>query len=292
MANHFSLPKGSVQIQMIPSAKGVASQLQEALPLDGKVPPIAKTVPTLLCHEEGSIISESVAMAEELHTRHPDAGLFPSDPKARAACRTLVSEMATGFSALRSECPMNFRYRYADSRPSPEVLKDIDRLEKIWEYARDTAAVGDGPWLLGQDYTVADAFFAPIVVRIAGYSLPLNTSFAKQYTETHFADPVFRRWRTLAMTFEGSDRYSKPYQVAPTHSWPGPKPLAAKALESLGDRKCENDKCPYSGLALTDYLELTDSKRVFGFCNPHCRDKTVVDPEAYPEFMELVNSKK
>ena len=28
--------------------------------------------------------------------------------------------------------------------------------------------------------------------------------------------------------------------------------------------------------------------RVFGFCNPFCRDKTVQDPGAWPKFMAIL----
>ena len=50
----------------------------------------------------------------------------------------------------------------------------------------------------------------------------------------------------------------------------------------------ENETCPYSGDAVTDFLRIDD--RVFGFCNPFCRDKTLADPAAWPEFMALYST--
>ena len=67
--------------------------------------------------------------------------------------------------------------------------------------------------------------------------------------------------------------------------WPGPKPLSAAAV---AEGTPENDVCPYSGKAIIDLLEIDG--RVFGFCNPFCRDKTIADPEAWPDFMAIYQS--
>ena len=116
----------------------------------------ARTVPTLVC-DDGAIISESAAIAEELAQRHPEAGLWPKDANARAIARTLLAEMASGFTSLRGDCPMSLRVCYSDSKPSEAVLADLKRLERIWENARANR-VTDGPWLLGE-CSAADAFF-------------------------------------------------------------------------------------------------------------------------------------
>ena len=138
----------------------------------------ARTVPTLVCHD-GAVVSESAAIAEELATRHPKAGIWPIDPKARAVARTLLSEMASGFTALRGDCPMSLRVCYADCSPSDAVRTDLARLEEIWAYAR-THRVSDGPWLLG-DYSAADAFLhlllaALRVIRCLLMTMPLPMS--------------------------------------------------------------------------------------------------------------------
>lgn len=237
----------------------------------------AKTVPTL-CTDDGAVIGESLAIAEELASRHPEAGLWPSDPKARATARCLASEMHAGFTALRSHCPMNLRRSYVDFDVPEAVLADLQRIELIWSDAR-AAAVEPGPWLCGA-YSVADAFFAPVAARIAGFSLPVGP-VAAAYVEAHLADPAFRRWRAMGLA-KGEDL---PWYAQDLHTrpWPGPEPRAAKAVES---GPSVNTACPYSGKPVTDYLEM-DGK-VWGFCNPFCRDKTVADPEAWPAFVEMV----
>src|SRR5690606_10974261 len=124
----------------------------------------AKTVPALKL-ADGTVIPESLAIAETLHERHPEAGIWPADPRARAVARFYAAEMHAGFAALREACPMNLRASYADF-PVPEAVKaDLARLEALW--GRALAAHG-GPWLFGA-YSAADAFFAPVASRIATY---------------------------------------------------------------------------------------------------------------------------
>jgi glutathione S-transferase len=239
----------------------------------------AKTAPTMRT-PEGSIVPETIAIAEELATRHPDASLWPTDPHARATARVLAAEMHAGFTALRSYCPMNLRVSYTDCQPPEDVLKDLNRLETLWSWARDTTRTTT-PWLCGP-YSAADAFFAPVAARIATYNLPV-TPEAQLYVNAHLAHPSFRRWRAMGMV-DGPDQdfYRRDY---PRRDWPGPVRLPATATEGT---KAENTACPYSGQPVTHTLSL--SGRRFGFCNAFCRDKTVADPEAWPKFMALYQS--
>jgi glutathione S-transferase len=92
---------------------------------------ISKTVPTLFIDGGGTEISDSLAMAEELASRHPKAGIWPSDPNARAIARTLAAEMHSSFMDLRSECPMNLKVAYKAAPVSDGVGKDLRRLETL-----------------------------------------------------------------------------------------------------------------------------------------------------------------
>ncbi|MGI9368301.1 MAG: glutathione S-transferase N-terminal domain-containing protein, partial [Ruegeria sp.] len=65
----------------------------------------ARLVPVLQL-PDGTIVAESIAMAETLAERHPKAGLWPDDPASRATARWLCAEMVAGFHALRAQCPM------------------------------------------------------------------------------------------------------------------------------------------------------------------------------------------
>ncbi|WP_166416993.1 glutathione S-transferase [Cochlodiniinecator piscidefendens] len=238
----------------------------------------ARTVPTLIT-PEGAVVSESIAIAEELASRHPEAGVWPVDPKARAVARTLTAEMHAGFGALREMCPMNLRVAYTDFTPNDAVVADLRRLDLIWDHARQ-AKIGDGPWLLG-DYSAADAFFAPVAARIAGYGLRVSPS-AQAYVDAHLSDLAFRRWRAMGLV-RGEDLpwYRRDFAKG---SWPGPEPMTAQ----IANGPSENATCPYSGDPSVDFL--TIEGRVFGFCNPFCRDKTMADPAAWPAFMKIYQS--
>lgn len=242
---------------------------------DGYFP--GRTAPTMRT-PEGTVVPETIAIAEELATRHPDAGLWPTDPHTRATARVLAAEMHAGLAALRSHCPMNLRVSYTDCAPPQGVLDDLARLETLWAWARETTD-SQGPWLCG-DYSAADAFFAPVATRIATYNLPIGTD-AMAYVQAHLAHPSFRRWRAMGLV-DGADQdfYRRAY---PRRDWPGPRPLPARAVEGTAT---ENAACPYSGRPVTHALELEG--RRFGFCNAFCRDKTAADPEAWPKFMALV----
>lgn len=237
-----------------------------------------KTAPTMRT-PDGVVVPETIAIAEELATRHPQAGFWPADPKARAVARVLAAEMHAGFTALRGYCPMNLRVSYTDCAPPADVLADLARLEVIWNWAWDQT--GSKVWLCG-DYSAADVFFAPVATRIATYNLPVSPR-AMEYVQAHLAHPSFRKWRAMGMV-DGADQdfYYRDYA---RRDWPGPKPLPARAVDGTAS---ENATCPYSGKPVTHVLEL--SGRRFGFCNAFCRDKTAADPEAWPAFMAIYQS--
>lgn len=261
---HFGIPCGERFVSF--TAGTVADQLPSLSPV--------RTVPTVIA-EDGTVISDSLAIAEELADRHPDAGLWPNDPQARAAGRSLAAEMHSGFAALREHCPMNLRCAYIGYTPPEEVTHDLSRIQKIWIHALETFG---GPWLCG-NYSVADAFYAPVAARIAGYGLAVETE-AQTYVDAHLTDPDFRRWRAMSL-IDGPDlaQYARDYE---RRDWPGP---ALKQAEAIETGPSENTNCPYSGKPVTHYMRMDD--RVFGFCNAFCRDKTAADPEAWPAFMEL-----
>ena len=252
---------------------------------EGYVP--GRTAPTLRT-AEGDVIPETIAIAEELASRHPEAGIWPQTTAARSVARVLVAEMHAGFGALRNHCPMNLRLSYHDCAPPAAVLEDLARIEALWLWARQKTG-SQTLWLCG-DYCAADAFFAPIAARIAGHNLPVGPE-AQAYVAAHLAHPSFRRWRAMALV-DGADQpvYRRDW---PQRPWPGPVPLPARAiaageLSGPAADHAENSACPYSGLPVTDFMQIDG--RNFGFCNSFCRDKTVADPEAWPAFMALLQN--
>ncbi len=239
----------------------------------------ARTVPTMVT-PEGAVVSDSLAIAEELATRHPEAGHWPADPLARATARTLAAEMHSGFPTLRGRFPVNLHHAYSGVQAPDDVRLELDRLELIWSAAWQ-ATGATGPWLTGP-YSLADAIFAPMATRLATYGFvtgPVGTT----YVAAHLADPALRRWRAMALA-----RHTRldAFELDHPHAaWPGPAPLRARAVDT---GPSENTACPYSGDPVTHFMELAD--RTFGFCNAFCRDKTVADPSAWPAFIAIYHS--
>ena len=232
----------------------------------------ARTVPVASAND-GSQFTDSLTIAEELAHRHPEACLLPSGLQQRATARALMAEMHSSFTSLRADCPMNTRTAYAKTPVSEAVEADLRRLEELWQARKST-------WLFGEHYSVADAFFAPVAARIAGYNLPVSEQ-ARAYVSAHLHHLPFRQFRAWGQTFASQSFYFRDYAIA---KWPGPAPLEARAVDADAAESV-NKNCPYSGNPVTDFLEM--SGRIYGFCNPRCRDKTVLDPSAWPAFMTL-----
>ena len=173
----------------------------------------ARLVPVLRT-PEGEIVGESLAIAETLAERHPDAGMWPIDPAARSRARWLCAEMAAGFGALRRACPMQLAHVDADFVPDEAVLADLARIETLWAFARQMAQ--DGPWLFGA-YSLADVFYAPVCARIVGYNLPVSDS-AQTYCAATLSDTAFRAWRADALKVNYAPFPYPP--VGRTAAWP------------------------------------------------------------------------
>ncbi len=236
----------------------------------------ARQVPAMVT-PDGAMVYDTLAMAETLADAHP--GLWPSDPALRGLARSITAEMHAGFGALRTDCAMNLEHAWAGFVPSDAVQADIARIEHLWATAFD--ASGSNTWLFG-DYSLADVFYAPIAARFAGHGIALSDP-AQAYVDRHLAHPLFRQWRAMGLTKSYDPR---PYRLGLQETpWPGPARLPAKAVDH---GPSENDTCPNSGKAVSHFLEVDG--RVFGYCNPFCRDKTVADPGAWPKFMALYQS--
>ncbi|MEO1292398.1 MAG: glutathione S-transferase [Pseudomonadota bacterium] len=158
----------------------------------------ARTVPCLAEERNGAriVIWDSLAIAEHLAERHPEAGHLPADPVARAAARSLTAEMHSGFSALRGAMPMALHHRLAPKPIADDVSRDIARIEALWSSTRAQHGAG-GPYLFGAAYTMADAFFTPVASRFETYAVPLSSESAA-YRDALLVHPSVVRWREQA----------------------------------------------------------------------------------------------
>ena len=164
---------------------------------------------------DGESVWESLAICETLAELYPDKALWPRDAAARRFARVIATEMHAGFTALRSKMPMNIKVKIDGRKIStPDVERDLARVSAIWHQAR--AEFGElatgaeaGPYLFGR-YTIADAMYAPVVMRLITGGFTLST-VAQAYREAAAQHPAVLEWIAQAKVETGSepgvDRY-------------------------------------------------------------------------------------
>ncbi|MDD0811396.1 glutathione S-transferase family protein [Curvibacter sp. RS43] len=172
---------------------------------------VAGKVPVLL---DGDLaIWDTLSIAEYVAESFPEKALWPSDRKARAHARSLCAEMHSGFTALRSHCPMNIEAHLPDIgalvwRDQAGVRADVERLSTLWT---DALAAHGGPMLFGE-FSVADAFFAPVCMRLHTYALPLPEPVAA-YVQRVRDLPGVQAWINDALAEQDFLDFEEPYRV-------------------------------------------------------------------------------
>jgi glutathione S-transferase len=116
---------------------------------------------------------------------------WPKSPAARAVARSVSAEMHSGFTNLRMEWPMNARARNRRTPMTPGLEADIDRIEEIWLDCRRRFGA-NGPWLFGE-FSVADAMYAPVVLRFNTYGTQISEN-ARWYIATVIEDRYLQEW--------------------------------------------------------------------------------------------------
>lgn len=154
-----------------------------------------RTVPIL---QLGDLtVWDTLAIAETVAERWPDKKLWPSEPAARAHARSISAEMHSGFAVLRECMPMNCRAMGRRIALPDALTDDIDRVIAIWSAChRDFG--GDNGWLFG-DFSIADAMFAPVVLRFRTYGINLPES-ALFYPRRLLQSTVMQEWLAAAET--------------------------------------------------------------------------------------------
>ena len=181
------------------------------------VNPVGK-VPVLV--DDGLAIWDTLAIAEYLAERFPEHGLWPVDRKARARARSVCAEMHSGFGSLRSHCPLNVEASLPETgrliwRDQPGVRADLARLCGLWGelLAAQPRQMSDGsaPLLFG-DFSIADAYFAPVCMRLKTYALPLPADLAA-YVERVLALPSVQAWCQGALAENDFRDFEEPYRL-------------------------------------------------------------------------------
>jgi len=174
--------------------------------------PVGK-VPVL---QDGPLnIWDTLAIAEYLAESFPEKQLWPADKATRARARSICAEMHSGFSALRSHCPMNIEALLPNRgaliwRDHAGVRADVQRIVDMWTPLLQSHG---GPMLFGA-FTLADAYFAPVVMRLHSYALPVPTLISA-YMERVQALPGVKAWVQSALAEKDFLAFEEPYRLQP-----------------------------------------------------------------------------
>ena len=168
-------------------------------------------VPVLV--DDDLIVSDTLAIAEYLAERFPEHGLWPRDRAARARARSVCAEMHSGFAALRGACPMNIEAHLPQIgalvlRDNAAVRSDLARLTDRWS---SLLREHRGPMLFGE-FSIADAFYAPVVMRLKTYALPVTVEVSA-YMARVVALPGVRAWIDDALKEKEFLDFEEPYRL-------------------------------------------------------------------------------
>ena len=177
------------------------------------IDPVSPTgkVPVLI--DDGFTVWDTLAIAEYLAEKYPKHLLWPQDAQARARARSLCAEMHSGFGALRSACPMNIEASLPEvgqmiGRDKPAVRGDTARITALWG---ELLQAHNGPMLMGE-FTIVDAYFAPVAMRLKTYALPVPASITA-YIDRLCAAPGVKAWIDEALKENDFRDFEEPYRL-------------------------------------------------------------------------------
>lgn len=114
----------------------------------------------------GGVLRESSVILEWLEETHPEPPLWPADPLARAHARAWArfiddAMLANLFLGMRK-----LAFGRDDDDPEDIVERLHARFARQWRRLEPVLAAGEGPWLLGAQFTYADLTGLPMAVRL------------------------------------------------------------------------------------------------------------------------------
>ena len=172
----------------------------------------AGTVPVLV---DGDLaVWDTLAIAEYLAEQFPELHLWPREAAVRARARSVVAEMHAGFTALRSRCGMNIEAHLPEQgrivwRDNPGVRANVARISAMWT---ELLAEHGGPMLLG-DFSIADAYYAPVCMRLRTFDLPVS-QVVQDYVARVAALPGVQAWIDGALAEHSFVPHDEPYRAA------------------------------------------------------------------------------
>ena len=149
----------------------------------------AQRVPVLI---DGDLhIWDSLAIVEYVNEK-VGGGAWPGDAALRAHARAVSAEMHSGFQALRQTWPMHANGSNPHVPLPPQGRADVARVQAIWDDCRARYAAR-GPWLFGE-FSIADAMYAPVVLRFNHYGATGLTASSQAYMQQWLQNALLREW--------------------------------------------------------------------------------------------------
>ncbi|MFC4621932.1 glutathione S-transferase family protein [Comamonas nitrativorans] len=173
-------------------------------------------VPVLVL--DGVAVWDSLAIAETLAEAFPHAGVWPGAPAERAQARGLCADIHSGFTALRQHCPMNVGARLpaVGARVWQEQADLREDVHHLLERCASLLQDSSGPMLFGA-FGMADAYLAPVWLRLQTYALPCAMPASVQaYVQRVLALPALQQWCADAAAENDFVPFLEPYRSGPT----------------------------------------------------------------------------
>jgi glutathione S-transferase len=124
--------------------------------LYARINPVRETPALLL--EDGTVLSESAAILQNIATRGIDRGLgFKQGTREYDRLNQVIAFLNTTFFSAFG--PLWHAYEMEENPPVQSVLRDVGRQAVAKAHEQLEAALGSGEWLAGTRKTLADAYF-------------------------------------------------------------------------------------------------------------------------------------
>lgn len=205
LMTHAGIPFEEIKLRLSFDEGSEFKDILKKLAPTGKVP---------LLVDDGFVVWDTLAIAEYLAEKYPSKQLWPADRKARARARSVCAEMHAGFGALRSHFPMNIEASLPQVgaevlRTKPEVARDVERIVEMWT---GLLVEHGGPFLFGE-FSIADAYYAPVVTRLRTYGVPVLEA-VNGYIERMLRLPAMKAWTQDALAEQDFLDFDEPYRTA------------------------------------------------------------------------------
>ncbi len=176
----------------------------------------AGTVPVLV--DGDLVVWDTLAIAEYVAESCADAQLWPADVARRARARSICAEMHAGFRSLRNLCGMNIEADLSQQgaliwRDQAGVRNDVARIVSMWSELLATHSGSHADGMLFGRFSVADAYFAPVVMRLTRYALPVPADVAAYMARVE-ALPGVKAWIDGALAEQDFLAFEEPYRLA------------------------------------------------------------------------------